>query len=1053
MSKPVPKVQTQNPCKFTVRIRDANNNTVGTGFVVSRSGQILTCVHVVKVASETGEVAEGVEVGVYLPKAQNPEQKVHKATVTGCFREYDDDVVLLQLDTPSLPDGVEVAILGIAEGSAGNQFKSFGYRRLDNYQGLPADGRIVDFAESPENCTLHSDPLMLTSQHIDSGMSGAAVLDTVRDVVVGIIAQTWDSNWNPDKPSHKDRDTSFAVDCKVLTFDPMRLPLADMANSQLLAPQHTHTIDVDTRGGQSVAKPGIVLNNAPAPLPEWVGRKEFLRTLNQDWLDPTCLIAGLIGFGGEGKSSLTRRWLENLLQDSSLPRPEGVFWWGFYEKTSVDEFLEAALAFLVKGIDPYKLTPAEKVKVINAMLKSGRYLFILDGLEVLQHQDGDDYGELTNIILRDFLRGFAAGGHESFCLINSRAPLLDLIDFTTYTHRDVQRLSAEEGRALLRKVGVEGSDVELDRVVADWDGYALVLSLLGAYLVDVHDGAIHRIRDIPSPTASEPRYDRVQRVLRRYDEHLTKAETEFLTVFSAFRLAVPQSLFTSVFQGVVPGKLPRRKQTTSSVNSLLRQIQRLLQQLVDRLFPSQRRAADRLKRQLNAPLADLPGRTFDAMIRRLINYRILRDYEQGSYYTMHPLVRAHYSKRLHEELRAQAKEIHQRIADYYLRIAGPIPDKPSLESLVFPIEAVYHLCCTGNYDGAYEIFWERVLQRDRRVLTNQLNAWDTSLALVLEFFPNRDISQEPQVSTPARKSWILNHVGLCLKQLGHLSGAEQLYQRSMVFKLSREDWENASTTYQNLANLYIDLGKLKASAKANSEALALVHRYTQNQLDNMSLLVDQAWIAHLQGNLEAASTGFQQAEALHQEIDPDARYLCAKNGFYHANHLWRVGNVDYARRITEANLEISKRNHWLDGISQCHRILGDLNADTGKHESAHNNYNEALKIARSISRREVLIEALLARGRWAAQRGKVEAACSDLDEALNYAVTSGYRIYEADIRVALAWAYLAEGNYSEAQAQAERAQRMSTEMGYHWGQVDANEVLKALEKVSQSVLN
>ena len=36
------------------------------------------------------------------------------------------------------------------------------------------------------------------------------------------------------------------------------------------------------------------------------------------------------------------------------------------------------------------------------------------------------------------------------------------------------------------------------------------------------------------------------------------------------------------------------------------------------------------------------------------------------------------------------------------------------------------------------------------------------------------------------------------------------------------------------------------------------------------------------------------------------------------------------------------------------------------------------------------------------------AAFSDLNEALDYAVNSGYRIYEADIRVALAWAYLAE---------------------------------------------
>ena len=57
----------------------------------------------------------------------------------------------------------------------------------------------------------------------------------------------------------------------------------------------------------------------------------------------------------------------------------------------------------------------------------------------------------------------------------------------------------------------------------------------------------------------------------------------------------------------------------------------------------------------------------------------------------------------------------------------------------------------------------------------------------------------------------------------------------------------------------------------------------------------------------------------------------------------------------------------------------------------------------------------------------------------------GYRIYETDIRVALAWAHLAAGNPAAARAEAERAQHMSTDMGYHWGQMDAAEVLAALD--------
>lgn len=124
-------------------------------------------------------------------------------------------------------------------------------------------------------------------------------------------------------------------------------------------------------------------------------------------------------------------------------------------------------------------------------------------------------------------------------------------------------------------------------------------------------------------------------------------------------------------------------------------------------------------------------------------------------------------------------------------------------------------------------------------------------------------------------------------------------------------------------------------------------------------------------------------------------------------------------------------------------------------------------IARGIQRRDVLIEALLARGRFYAKAQTSEFsensevlitdAFNDLNEALNYAVEGGYRIYEADIRVALAWAYLADltpgpsptgrgESLTKVKQEAERALQMSQEMGYYWGKVDAEEVLKVIGK-------
>ncbi len=91
--------------------------------------------------------------------------------------------------------------------------------------------------------------------------------------------------------------------------------------------------------------------------------------------------------------------------------------------------------------------------------------------------------------------------------------------------------------------------------------------------------------------------------------------------------------------------------------------------------------------------------------------------------------------------------------------------------------------------------------------------------------------------------------------------------------------------------------------------------------------------------------------------------------------------------------------------------------------------------------RDVLIEALLARGRFNAKQGDAAAAQSDLNEALDYATASGYRIYEADIRIALAWMHGANGDMVAARAEASRAKQMSEEMGYYWGKVDAEEII------------
>ncbi len=1067
-------VQVQSPREFTIQIRHFTSNAiVGTGFVVSDDGLAITCAHVVQAATNSKVCQKGLGMSAYFAKSQ----KMWWAEVIGCFEGFDDDVALLQLRDEDgsfyLPDLMRPAKVGYADQSAGNRFRSYGYRPLDIYSGGLAEGKILGDVEPPNGYVLQLDPIQLESSQINSGMSGAAVLDLERDRVVGVISETW----FPDVTG-KDRDTAWAVNVRVLTFPPIAL---SMSNEDGLT--ETDIVTMETAPmTDNIAMPNLKekLVNAPPIFDEWVGRVELLQALDEDWGDPARRIVELIGFGGEGKSSVARRWVENVMTSDN--KPQGVFWWGFESNPSIDSFFEELLKFLVDGINTQALpSAAEKIQVINAMLSNSRCIFVLDGLEVLQYDDGEDYGLLKNSLLREWLRDFAKVEHNSFAILTSRLPVFDLLDFTTFVHREVKSLNVKEGEELLTKVGVKGSLLAIRSVAANWDGYALILSTIGAYLVDRYGGDVQHIRDIPPPTSNETRYHQVGRVLHFYDAHLTVAEREFLQTCSAFRIPIPELSFKRLFRSWVGiERSPEIPERQYQPNFIERSII-WAQWLIDRILQTKRSKWIRVRGRLDKPMASLDSKTFSAMVNRLVDYRMLRHNQQEKCYTIHPLLREYFQQVLRERPEQQ-RLIHHRLKNFYLSISPPVLKLPTLNSLAPLIEAVHHACRAGEYNEAFsDIYDKRINQKEQFVLGRKLGAFETDLVIMQEFFPQGDTSQNPQVSHPSIKGFILNELAICLASLGRLHEALPFYKRSNHFSITEYDWSEASTSYQNLASLYAYLGDLAASAESAREAIALSDR-AENKNYKCYSLADLAYTAFLQGDGTTAGELFQQYETLGREIELSNQYLSGNRDIFHAEYSLRYGEIDYSRRVTEANLEICKRSNWLGRISRSHRVLADLGIDPQVH------YAEALKIARSISSRDVLIEALLGYGRWLLGLGlipisqEVVQAISHsqteqcymlslrtnenpsnendlilarqyLDEALTYATTSGYRIYEANLRIALAWLHWREGDLITARREADRAKRASDEMGYFWGQVDAAALITSFFNYELSITN
>ncbi|MGV9254921.1 tetratricopeptide repeat protein [Streptomyces sp. NPDC003697] len=988
-----PRVILQDVRNFTVQIRHpADDRVLGTGVVISSTGLVATCAHVIRASGVEPRARREAQVRVYFPSSSRDAApaELRTAWVAASFSDSDDDLVCLQVDGALPLPAHRVAVLGAASDSQDHAFRSYGYRQLEGYLGAWARGLILGEVDPPDGYRLLLDPIQLESSHIDAGMSGAPVLDLNRNLVIGVVSETWVAEL-----AGKDRDTAWAVNAALLDHSPLRVDLRSEPLPLITAEQARVQPALADR---AAPRPGARrMDDAPLPLPEWVGREALMEELDRCGADDEILVVGLVGFGGEGKSSLARRWVD---QVAAAVGPEAVriFWWSFTERASADDFLAAALEFTSGGtISPEELPDGRaRAECVAGLLALGRFLFVLDGLEVIQHQDGDHYGALASSDLHDFLTFFATPGHRSFCLITTRAPVFDLVPYVTYQQIDVDPLQPLPGRELLRKLGVHGPDASLDQIVRDWGGHALTLSLMAAYLAKRYGGDVRRVTSLPAPDRGQPRDVMVRRILHEYDACLTDEERSFLTRYSVFRTPVLDEALRIV--------LP------------------------------------------DTPWAEIAAdsrQTLSIMFDHLTAARIIRR-DVGDRTSMHPLVRDFFAGRA--EQGEERRALHRRAMDYYLAL-GPSDQHPqTLDELGPLVESVHHACQSGAYDEACDLVSARLYGGEDGLITRQLGAYETALSVFADFHPQSNLMRQPLVRGSEARGWIQHEVATCLQMLGRLRDAGHATRRALQAFKAVGAWHDAAVSCQNLAELYLSLGALPICGPVIEDAFALARR-TQDQEDLLVAETVSGTLAHLQGRSADAERAFAEALRIAGEFTPIPA-LYSSSGIRYAEHLRLNGRAREALQVHQTNLEICRAAGWRGDEAGCLAGLGDLALDAGDPDLARRHYTEALRIARGITRRDVLISAMLGQVRWALCIGEpLPSVQTDLKHALAMATVGGYRIAEIEARLLLARAQHAQGDDEGAWTELAQADQMSAETGYHWGQSAAQALIEEWEAV------
>jgi tetratricopeptide (TPR) repeat protein len=784
------------------------------------------------------------------------------------------------------------------------------------------------------------------------------------------------------------------------------------------------------------------LGALPVPLDgRLVGRQQEINRLDAAWADPGTRALSIVAWGGAGKSTLVHHWLERMRQDGWRGARK-IYGWSFYAQGTQDTNASAE-AFFADALDFFGVpaSPADtlqtRVRKLVTRVRQQPTLLVLDGLEPLQEppRDLDPGGKLRDSNLAMFLRELARD-MKGLYLITSRLSVKDLATRSAAPVLVLDRLSTADGAALLRDLGVRGSQAELRATADEQDGHALALMLLGKYLHEVHAGDIGRRHGMSMLAAAEAvESGKLKRIMAAYDAWLDTRARAAMRLVGLFDRPADAAALASL-RRVPP--IPVLTDTLMDLND---------EDWSNTLRPLR-------KVGLLAPESPQNPGTLDA----------------------HPLVRAYFGERLRREQPESWRAAHERLYEHYL--GGPSGVPASLAELGRMVDAVIHGCYAGRHAEAYrKVYRGRIHVGVRRNSVTRFGAFGLELSAVAAFMERRWDRPVTALESAAQAD-ILEVAGYDLRALGRLAEALVPAQIALELDQAGERWDPAAVDASLLAEIELLLGQLDAAQSHARLAVDLANRATLGQrndapfrrLVNTRTLLGE--VLQCAGRFEESQALFGEAERLQRQHKPKSPQLIALPGARYCALLLDLAmpldgsalsvQILTQQSLTEARqrcVEVRQRAELLLeragssgftqftlgmqrlNLGQAHlglwlaaRALG-MPAEDSTVVMHRNQAAAALDLAvdelRQSGRDDTLPRALL--GRAALHRFLDHPAGAELDlaEVEELADRSGMRLLECDAHLERARLALAGGNTTSAHTHTEAARVIVSETGYH----------------------
>lgn len=620
------------------------------------------------------------------------------------------------------------------------------------------------------------------------------------------------------------------------------------------------------------------------------GRDAELAQLDEAWT-PTestdhapLRVLAFVAHGGVGKSTLVNHWLAEMASEHYRGASH-VFGWSFYSQgvrqqtvASADVFIHAALSFFGDA-DPSAGSPWDKGSRLAHLVGGQRALLVLDGLEPLQSPHVFERGKLRDPAMDSLLRGLARQS-AGLCLITTRERLPDLADKPGVLMHDLEQITPQAGRALLRTARVVGTDVQLQELASRFGPHALAVSLLGAYLNARPGHSIEAATGLDELPGKEP----INRILAGFDHWLGDSpERETLRLLGLFDRPADSGCLEALRQAPV--------------------IAGLTEHLVG--------------------LDDVAWERVLARLEKLRLVHVQRDFFDSVSVDTHPLVREHFAELLRG---GQAwRAAHRRLYEHLCATTNE-GDEPTLEGLQPLYHAVAHGCRAGlERDARKMVFEARILRGDASYSARKLGAAGSDLGALANFFELPWSRVSPVFPQP-EDAWLLALAAYNLRSLGRLTEAvepNRVARDILAAQESPESWKAAAGIANNLSELELALGNLPDAVSDGEQAVHFADRLGNGRVRAI-YRTTLAHALHQAGRLAETQELLAEAEVLHAEVHPECPLLYSIQGFRYCDFLlsdveraaWRaamhVGNQPrHTEKLVAIDLRANRTFAWV----------------------------------------------------------------------------------------------------------------------------------------------